>query len=154
MFKLNLKNAHDVNTVHAVVRMNRQEYLSLRAYMHTKGEETTIMFPYKVTLTKRGYGWYLLEASKPTRATEKIAFARKIIRLWLKEEETKTEEALKFLMPTMMNPTVRAVSFSNAEGATAFGYLGLPNQEAKTQPIPAPLHKLQALAEKFARHPK
>lgn len=151
MFKLNLKNAKDENTIHAVVRMNRQEYAALRAFMHTKDGDTAIEFPYGVQLTKRGYGWYLLKASHPRRALEKMAFAQKIIRRYLKEEEAKIDEALKFLAPTMMNPTVRAVSYSNAENVQAFGYLGMPNRESKPEPIPAPMHRLQALANKFSR---
>lgn len=156
MFKLNLKNVKDDATIHAVVRMNQAEYLALRKFMHcAEGSGSTIWFPQGVALVKRGYGWYHLSAQKPMRAIEKLAFAQKIIRRFLKDEETKVDEALKFLAPVMIDASMRAVSYSTEIRPNGFGYLGnAPQARHNMLPQAAQLSQLQALAAKFSRPSK
>lgn len=146
MFSLNLKNATDDNTICATIRMDQKTYQAMRAFMHvSKDSGSTIWFPYGVSLVKRGYGWYHLSAQSNNRAIEKMAFAKKIIRRFLKDEEDKVDEALKFLAPMMMDQAMHAVSFSQETEKPAFGYLGT-SQPAK----PASPQSLQRLASRFS----
>ncbi len=153
MFKLNLKDFKKDAAIHAVIRMNQAEYLALRKYMHcADGSGSTIWFPQGVSLVKRGYGWYRLSAQTPMRAIEKMAFAQKVIRRFLKDEESKVDEALKFLAPVMIDASMRAVSYSTEIRPNGFGYLGnMAHARPVMQPRPAQLNQLQALAAKFSR---
>jgi len=152
-FKLNLKCAKDDVTIHAVVRMNQKEYLALRKFMHcVDNSSSTIWFPQGVALVKRGYGWYHLSAQTPMRAIEKMAFAQKVIRRFLKNEEAKVDEALKFLAPVMIDGSMRAVAYSTELQPNGFSYLGNPpSVPTSVPPQAAQLSQLQALVAKFAR---
>ncbi len=139
-----LKNRNDADTVHAVVRMDERHRLALKQFMHCK-DEIAIRFPHGVALFSRGRGWYRLEASNSLRAQEKVEFALKLIRRFVLDEERKTTEELKRLVPTLINPGLKVATFSNAHSAGEYGYLG-----AAAPARPATPNKLAALVAKFA----
>jgi hypothetical protein len=144
VFTISLKNRNDADTVCAVVRMDARHHAALKQFMHCK-DEIAIRFPHGVSLFKRGRGWYRLEASNALRAQEKVEFAVKLIRRFLIDEERKTTEELKRLIPTVLNPGLKVATFSNAHSEGEFGYLGTPGPV-----VPASKHKLAALVARFA----
>ena len=111
--------------------------------MHAKDGEN-IKFPYGVSLAKRGFGWYRLLPAKRNRSVDKINFAVTVLKRFLKEEEAKTDEELKRLVPLMLNPGMQVTSFSAGE----FGYLGMPKLAEPA--APAAPNKLQMLVSKFS----
>lgn len=152
--RINLKNQFNNDTIHAVIRMKRAEYLALREYMHTAAGKD-IEFPHKVHIVKHGYGWYFMAATNEHRAVEKMQFALKVIRAFQREEEAKTDEELKMWAPTMIAEGTHIASFSNAHSAVGeFGYLGVPQQHTKPQQQKAPASSdaLARLAARFSKN--
>jgi len=140
--QLTIKHANNPDIVHAVVRMNQKEFLSLAKYMHTPVGRT-IEFPYRTKLTVRGRGWYRLVVDSAHKAVENIRLAVSICKRFLKEEEEKVEAAVKSLMPQVLHNT-QLVAFSNYHSNGDRVYIA---QAAR----PATQNQLQVLASKFGR---
>jgi hypothetical protein len=118
--------------------------------MHIKAGET-IVFPYGARIVKRGRGWYRLIPNNTNRAIDKLNFALKVIRMFMKEQEEAVEAEIKKLIPVVLNIDLRVASFSNAHSSGEFGYLS--DRQPPQQPKPAPAQSLQKLVAKFAaRH--
>ncbi len=152
--KINLKQADSNETVCASIRMNRKTYDALRAYMHAK-EGQPVAFPYGVILNKRGFGWYRLSPNSRTRGIEKMAFAIKVLKMFMKEEEEKVEAEIARLMPLMYDPNLKVASFSTAHGPGEWGYLGatqITNKVPDKSLDPRPLdpNRIHSLLNKFA----
>jgi hypothetical protein len=143
--QIKIKNRYDATTVHAVVRMDSKSHALLKQFMHCN-DAVVVRFQHGVTLTYRGRGWYRLNVSNEHRALEKLEFAVKLMRRFWREEEQHTEDALKLLAPTMIDPDLQIASFSNAHCEGEYGYLGIASP-----PPPVPVHKLNALVQKFQR---
>jgi hypothetical protein len=135
------------DTIYSTIRMNKAEYLALREYMHTKPGDD-IWFPYGTTIVKHGYGWYYMSPTCSKRAVEKMAFAHKVIKMFLAEEEAKVDAEIKRLMPTIIDIDLSVATFSNMSGSNEFGYIGAVTQR------PASEHKLAKLAAKFSKGKK
>lgn len=142
--QIRLRNQLDEDMVHAVVRCDHATYQALKEFMHCTAE-VGIRFPHGVRLLPRGRGWYRLEASNSHRAWEKVEFAVKAMKRFLKDQEQRTEEAIKLFAPVMRDPDLKIVSFSNAHSQGEYGYAGVPRSK------PASQHKLNALVAKFGR---
>lgn len=144
---IRLHNQLDDEMIHAVVRMDGATHALLKKFMHCN-DEVVIRFPYGVKLCSRGRGWYRVDASNATRGIEKLQFAVKLIRRFLKEEENKVDEEIKRLAPLIRNPDLRVISFSNAHSEGEYGYMDTaPERPA----LPVSTSKLNALAAKFQR---
>lgn len=147
--QIKIKNRYDSAIVHAVVRMDGKSHALLKQFMHCK-DELAIRFQHGVKLVYRGRGWYRLDVSNEHRALEKLEFAVKLMRRFWREEEQRTEDALKLLVPTMLDPDLKIASFSNTHCEGEYGYLGI----ATPRPAqPVPINKLNALVQKFQRPP-
>jgi len=142
---IRLRNQFDNDTVHAVVRADAKSHAALKKFMHCK-DEIAIRFPMGVKMCSRGRGWYRIDASNEHRAVEKLMFAVKLVKRFLKEEEEAVEAQIKLLAPIMRDPGLRIVSFSNAHSEGEYGYMGAP-----TPPAPPSANKLNALVAKFQR---
>jgi hypothetical protein len=142
-----IHNAFDNEMVYAVVRMDHKTHKALKEFMHCD-DKVVIRFKHGVKLCYRGYGWYRLEASNSHRAVEKVEFALKLIRRFMRDEEAKTNEALKLLAPTIKDPDLKLVSFSNAHSEGEYGYMGIVSD---VPPPPVSTSKLNALVAKFQR---
>lgn len=116
-------HAFNNETIYVTFQLNTKEFKSLSDYMHAKEGSGEIWFPHGVALIKRGYGWYRLLANNGVRGVEKIQFAMKIIMRWYKDEEAKTVEAIKQLMPAILSET-RIVAFSAAHSEGELTYAG------------------------------
>lgn len=144
---IRLHNQNDDEMIYAVVRMDGATHALLKKFMHCT-DQIAIRFPHGVKLCSRGRGWYRLDASNAVRGVEKLQFAVKLIRRFLKEEEHKTEEEIKRLAPLLRNPDLKIVSFSNAHSPGEYGYIDTaPDRPA----LPVSTSKLNALAAKFQR---
>ena len=141
---IRLRNQLDEDTVHAVVRCDQQTFKALKGFMHCN-DLIGIRFPHGVRLLPRGRGWYRLEASNSHRAIEKLEFAMKTVKRFLREQEIRTDEAIRLFAPVMKDPDLKIVSFSNAHSAGEYGYMGVANHK------PASQNKLNALVAKFGR---
>jgi len=138
--QINLKNGSNNDTVYATVRMNKEEYVALREYMHTK-EGADIGFPYGSVIVKHGYGWYRLLPLTAQRGIDKVLFAIKVLRRFIKDQEAKLAEEIKRYVPLMLDPALKIATFSTAHSEGEFGYLGTPQP-----PQPASSEVLQRLA--------
>jgi hypothetical protein len=145
--QITLRNAHNLDTIHAVARMNAKTYQALKEFMHST-DEIAIRFPHGVGLFKRGRGWYRLEPKNAYRANEALAFAMKLIRRFLIDAERAVAEEIKRFTPIMLNPGMKVATFSNAHSEGEFGYIGRAVPPERT---PIPQHKLNALVAKFKR---
>lgn len=145
---ITLRNQFDDEMVHAVVRMDATTHAALKKYMHCK-DGVVIRFPYGVKLCSRGRGWYRVDASNATRGVEKLQFAMKLIRRFMKDEENKVDEEIKRLAPLLLNPGLRIISFSNAHSEGEYGYMGTAAQNQSTAAVST--SKLNALVSKFQR---
>lgn len=139
-----LRNQTNEDTVHATVRCDKQSFMKLKQFMHCKAE-IGICFPYGVRLLPRGRGWYRLEASSSTRAFEKVVFALKTIKRFVRELEQHNREIRIRTLPLERDPDLRIVSFSAYHSDGEYGYAGTP------QLRPATKQQLSALAAKFAK---
>jgi hypothetical protein len=129
----------------ASLRMNKAEYIALREYMHTADEEN-VKFPYGVQIIKRGFGWYFMAPEGNNRKEDKMTFALKVLRRFIKDEEEKIEDEIKKLMPTVLSSVdLRVAAFTGNE----FSYVS--ERHAATTATPAPIHKLQQLAAHFSK---
>lgn len=142
--KYQIKHQDNNDLVHAVLRMTAKEYQALRNYMHCEKKEH-IVFPYGAYITVRTRGWYRVIPNNDTRAIEKIQFAVVCIRRFLADEESRTEEELKMLMPSVLTNT-KLAAFSNYHSTRDLTYLG-----DREPPKPASQTALQKLAQKFSR---
>lgn len=138
-----LKNETSEDLVYVAVRMSNVEYEALRTYMHCPAGEV-LKFPYGAVLNERTCGWYRITSPNNKRAIDKIKFAIVCLKRFLADEEEKTVEALKLLVPSMMNPGVQLAAFSSFHAPRDLVYLGNPQP-----PAPASKSKLDALVRKF-----
>lgn len=148
---IRIRNTFDNDTVHGVVRMDSKTHRALKEFMHCK-DPLFIRFPHGVKLAYRGRGWYRVEASNSLRGVEKVEFAMKAIRAFIRDDEKKVEEAIKQMVPIMRDADLKIVSFSNAHSEGEFGYMGLARDKPQTH-TPVPSSKLNALVSKFQRAP-
>lgn len=145
-----IRNRFDNDTVYAVIRMDAKTHKALKVFMHCK-DPLFIRFSHGVKLAYRGRGWYRVDASNSLRGVEKVEGAMKAIRAFIRDEERKTDEALKRFAPIMKDPELKIVSFSNAHSEGEYGYAGIMRPEDNPTPKTVSLNKLQALANKFQR---
>lgn len=148
--KIHQKNCQCADTIHATIRMNKAEYCALREFMHTKDGDD-IVFPYGTTIIKHGYGWYYMSPSNSNRALDKMAYAIKIIKMFLKQEEERVEAEIKALVPIMMNVDMQVVAFSAAHSVGEFSYATERQPHKAHIPLPASQDKLQRLAARFSK---
>lgn len=144
--KIVLKSQFNQDLIHAVARIDERHHRALKRYMHCR-DEIAIRFPGNVALFSRGRGWYRLECTgNNLNAEQRMAYVLKVIRRFMLDEERKTSEQIKLLMPTAINPGLRIATFSNAHSEGEYGYLGHAVEKPK---LPAAQHRLAALANKF-----
>ena len=142
-----IHNGFDNEMIYVVVRMDQKTHAALKQFMHCK-DKLAIRFPHGVKLMTRGRGWYRMDASNEHRGVEKIMFAMKAIRRFIKDEEAKVDEELKRMAPILRDPNLKIVSFSNAHSEGEYGYMGIAIQQ---KPQPVSTNKLNALVAKFQR---
>jgi len=142
--QLTLKSQFNQDLAHAVIRCDSGNHQKLKNYMHCK-DEIAIRFPGNVALFSRGRGWYRLECTGNNfNAEQRLQFALKVIRRYVIDDEKQTTEALKLLVPTILNPGLKLATFSSMHSEADYGYLGTP-----MPPKQASTNRLQALAHKF-----
>lgn len=141
-------------TAFVTVRLNRDEEMSLRLYMHVADKFQNVSFPHGVRLFYRSMGWYRLDTSNNFRATEKLKLGLSIIRKWYREyDEARTQE-LRMLM-IRARPELEVAAYTE-------GQYVIRNKDTQVlqsvdsafavaqAKAPASANKLQALAQRFA----
>jgi len=86
------------DTAYVSVRLNKDEEMSLRLYMHVSDKFQNVAFPHGVRLFYRSMGWYRLDTSNNFRATEKLKLALSIVRKWYAEYTEQRRQELRLLM--------------------------------------------------------
>jgi hypothetical protein len=86
------------DTAYVSVRLNKDEEMSLRLYMHVSDKFQNVAFPHGVRLFYRSMGWYRLDTSNTFRASEKLKLGISIIRRWYAEYSEQRKQELRLLM--------------------------------------------------------
>lgn len=153
------QNLHSDDTVYASVRICGAEHAELRKWMHTHPDQQFVSFPHGVRLTYRSKGWWRLTPSNTFRAVEKVKQALVIIRKFAREYQQSLMAELRREL-VMSNPALQAVAFVADPTMINGGEYHVRDKNTNsalvpvTQFAPAPVEKLQALAERFSHHVK
>lgn len=101
--QVNIKNSG----TYATIRMTQEEYKELRVYMHTE-EHKQISFPYGAFIATRGRGWYRITSANFKRVVDKIQFAVRTVRQFIKERLIEIAKTSR-----MTNRGLKAVAYSS-----------------------------------------
>lgn len=97
----------NADTAYVSIRLCRQEWQSLRAFMHTKEEFPNIGFPGGVRLFYRSHGWYRMGVVNPLDIVKKLKSTMGVLRRWYREyHQMQINETRLLLMkarPELMN---------------------------------------------------
>ncbi len=144
----------NADTAYASVRLNRDEMLALRAFMHTEPFHQQVGFPRSVRLFYRSNGWYRLDALNNHNIIEKLKIAIAIMRRFHKEyTEAVDNEIRKLLIQAQHN--MQTVAYTT-DDTTEEGVLHVKDTNDNTirtldQRVSASPTKLQQLAALFSR---
>jgi hypothetical protein len=142
-------------TAHVSIRLNKDEEMSLRLYMHVADKFQNVAFPHGVRLFYRSMGWYRLNTSNTYRASEKLKLGLSIIRKWYREyDEARTQELRLLLIKA--RPELQVMSYTDGQYVIHNKELNAVQSvesafKAAQDKAPATPNKLAALAQRFAR---
>jgi len=139
-------------TAHVVVRLNKDEEMSLRLFMHMADKTQKVTFPHGVRLFYRSMGWYRLDTSNSFRAIEKLKLALSITRKWYKEYEAQRTKETQVLIAAAPNvPTEFRSNYEQNKWDSLKNCPGKSLQQIVAgKSVPASADKLQSLAQFFA----
>lgn len=144
----------NADTAYASVRLNKDEMLALRAFMHTEPFHTHVGFPRAVRLFYRSNGWYRLDALNNHSIIEKLKIAMAILRRFHKEYTEAVDQEIRKLL-LQARPEMQSVAFVS-DDTSAGGVLHVKDTRDNSiatvdHRVGASQAKLQALASLFSR---
>jgi len=142
------------DTARVSLRLNKDEEMSLRLFMHMADKTQKVAFPHGVRMFYRSMGWYRLDTSNNFRAAEKLKLATVIIKKWHREYDAARTQELRLLM-LKARPELEVTAYVGGQymihNKDANSVKTADAAFADVQAKDVLTNKLAALAQRFAR---